>query len=60
MWFFLNFRALKLPPDDNIRYEKAINDSIENALVYREQLNAQKALKNSCMILLKLTNKTKT
>ena len=54
--FFVNFRALKLPPDDNVKYEKTLNGSIENARIYREQLNAQEALKNSRTILLKFMN----
>ena len=38
---------LTLPPDDNSKYEKNVNDAIENALILREQLKHEEALKKN-------------
>ena len=49
----LNFSAIPRPPDNHEWYEKTLNDTLENAMFYREQIKAKKALDLSCKISMK-------
>ena len=42
------FSAIPRPPDNHEWYEKTLNDTLENAIFYREQIKAKKALDISC------------
>ena len=38
-------RVINVPPEDNANYEKLVNDTISNAVIFQQQLKQEEALK---------------